>query len=125
MPETDTMNREVINQTLLTYLMNHAPVFVMLLDRGGKVVMVNEYARELVGGDVRLKTFGDVFVDFAKSLNLSVLTEDPEEAHLLNVTTYIRDCQRPSTSTLWILETASLPSENQIPESSSHCAKIS
>jgi len=82
------MNREIINQTLLTYLMNHAPVFVMLLDRGGKVVMVNGYARELVGGDVGLKTFGDVFVDFAKSLKLSVLTEDPEKAHLLNVTTY-------------------------------------
>jgi signal transduction histidine kinase len=72
---------------ILDFVRQQAPVFLLLLDRTGTIVETNRYTVDLVGEELRSKTIWDVFLDFSKSIDLSKLTQNPNESQLLNVRT--------------------------------------
>jgi len=84
------MQNNTIKQITYDYLLEQASVLFLALDRTGKIIEANEYAAELVGEDIRGKTAQDVFVDFSMSFDLTELSRDSTQTHLLNVNTFTR-----------------------------------
>ena len=75
------------DRIILNFVRQQAPIFLLLLDRKGTIVDTNDYTLELVGEELRSKTIWDIFLDFSQSLDLSKLTQDPDENKLMNVKT--------------------------------------
>ena len=67
------------DRIILDFVRQQAPIFLLLLDKKGTIVDTNAYTLELVGEALRSKTIWDIFLDFSHSLDLSQLTQDPDE----------------------------------------------
>ena len=71
------------------FIQEHASVFFLIIDQGGGILETNAYTSEVVGMELVGKSYKDVFVDFAMSLDLNELSKDPQKTHLLNVNTFL------------------------------------
>ena len=75
------------DRIILDFVRQQAPIFLLLLDRTGTIIETNRYTLDLVGKELHSKTIWDVFLDFSQSIDLSKLTQSPDEIQLLNVRT--------------------------------------
>ena len=71
------------------YLREHAPFFYIGFDRQGVVLETNNFTTEMLGKSVVGKSFKEVFVDFQRSLDLMVLSQDSTRIHRLELATSI------------------------------------
>ena len=69
------------------YLVENAPVIFLILDRGGKVIKSNRFARRLLGSLLDLSSFEDIIVDFRAEFDLESLLKNADRHYLLTLRT--------------------------------------
>lgn len=72
-----------VEEISVNYIAKHAPVLVLRFDHAGHLVEANRYAEQLLGNAGK-RNFGDIFVDFAGTLELDTLSTS-DQAHSLDV----------------------------------------
>lgn len=76
-------------ETLLhRYVQKNASVFFLATDSAGTVIDSNPFTTDLLGFDPVSSSINDVFVDFARQVDLASFKQDPHEERLLNVNTF-------------------------------------
>ena len=84
---TSPFGAPVIADALRTYVLQDAPILMLLLDAGLVVVDVNHPARRLLAGDVIGRPLANQFVDFHRTLDLPELIRQGDQVHRLTVQT--------------------------------------
>lgn len=79
------MDMQSIERGALRYLMEDAPVLLLLLDAHGEILDANAFATRMLGADVCSASFERVVVDFTGSVNFASLISQENAAHQIDV----------------------------------------
>ena len=82
------MNDNSLDPIISGYFYQEAPVFFLLLDKKGKILKTNRYAKEISGIDLCGKPITDVFVNLPSRLNPVDFLTGPGKPQLLNIKTF-------------------------------------
>ena len=80
------MESKNANEIISNYLKNKSSILFLMLDYSKKIVEANNYAKRLLGDNILGKSIDEVFLDFAKYINLKNFTDD-ESFHMISVNT--------------------------------------
>jgi signal transduction histidine kinase len=81
------MSTMAVAELAARYVQDDAPVLFVRMDWEGNILETNQYAIDLLGLDVRKRTFADVLVDFPRKLRLADLAANTSRRHMLDVAT--------------------------------------
>ena len=82
------MKSATIKEFLYYYIIDEAPVLVMIIDNKGVVLKSNKYSEDLFGYSAVDHNITDLFVTFGKNIDLDEMIKTPEKIHRLNINTY-------------------------------------
>ncbi len=79
--------KNTIEAPYQSYLMDHAPIMLLVVKQDGTLIKINTYARQFLGDLPDPARIQDLIVDFNNSFDLEQLISNPEKKHLMSINT--------------------------------------
>lgn len=74
-----------IGTPLLHHIMERSAMAVLVLDREGRILETNSYAKSLVGRDILRLFLSEVILDFSSTFCLKSCLQNSKDSYLLNL----------------------------------------